>query len=452
MIKILVIDDDKFEREGVIYLLNKLFGKLGDRQDYYIKDIRNGRIALELLEKEYFHIVITDIKMPIMDGMVFLERAIQIRDDITYIIYSGYSDFEYAKKAMHLNVMDFLVKPVKETEFNEVMKQAILKVNIKFKEKMRYKLLSLYYKKEPLYKVKSDILCNIKGKLVYIPFDKRNLESYTESLERLGENNIIVNLEEKGKMMWLCGSCSKEDNIENNIRYIFAGLEGAFIVSKKISSIDDLESQYLQILDMGNRIAINERFTVLHYKDIKDISMRQEKSIPFFDGDIFNVLCFLKENKFFTIDMKKDLIRCIKEEIDIFDIERLEKIILNSKYISDIEEYFKDYNNNEVVIKVKNYINKNYMNDISVGDIAESIFLNPGYLCTLFKKETGLTIINYIMEYRIRKSMELLKIRELKISDISIRVGYKNISYFNSIFRQKTGFTPNQYRKRIYEN
>ena len=104
MIKILVVDDDKFEREGLIYLLNKLFEKLNHShiEEFSIKDLRNGRLALEALERENFDIVITDIKMPVMDGMAFLERASKLRPNITYIIYSGFNDFENAKKAIQV--------------------------------------------------------------------------------------------------------------------------------------------------------------------------------------------------------------------------------------------------------------------------------------------------------------------------------------------------------------
>lgn len=446
MIKILVVDDDKFERDGIIYLLNRLGEKY--TYDYYIKDVRNGRLALDLLEKENFDIVITDIKMPVMDGISFLEKAIKIREDIIYIIYSGYNDFEYAKKAMHLNVMDFLVKPVKEVEFNEIIKKAILKVYSKIKESIRYKLLSLYYKRDSLYKINFNFLHSIKGRLLYVPTDKRSLDIYAERLEKLDKQNTIINIEDKGKIIWLNEKCSKKENIENNIRYIFSGLDEIFIVSKKILSVEDLEKQYVKILEYGDKIAVRDSMFILYVRDIDAIESKQGE----FNEEIFDSLKYLSEKNFLTLNMKKYIFSNIDTNL-IKNKENFEKIILESKNINEIEDFLKNYkNDNEIIVKVKSYISKNYMKDILIGDIADSIFLNSGYLCTLFKKETGNTLINYITEYRLKKAMELLKIKEMKISEISLQVGYSNISYFNSIFRKKTGLTPKEYRKKIYEN
>ena len=66
--KCLIIDDDKFERDGLVYLLRQMgFG-------LEFIDVKNGRLGLEVLAKENIDIVITDIKMPVMDGMTFWGR------------------------------------------------------------------------------------------------------------------------------------------------------------------------------------------------------------------------------------------------------------------------------------------------------------------------------------------------------------------------------------------
>ena len=130
----------------------------------------------------------------------------------------------------------------------------------------------------------------------------------------------------------------------------------------------------------------------------------------------------------------------------------IKKNILKASYIFDIEENLNNINiDSELIVKVKDYISKNYMKDILVDDIAGYVFLNSSYLCTVFKREVGTTIVNYITNYRLNKAMEFLERKDIKIADIAKKVGYNNISYFNSIFRQKIGLTPNQYRKRELE-
>lgn len=129
--KCLIIDDDKFERDGLVYLLRQMgFG-------LEFIDVKNGRLGLEVLAKENIDIVITDIKMPVMDGMTFLEKANVMKPDAAYIIYSGYNDFVYAKQALSLNVLDFLVKPVDEEELDKVIRQALAAVQGKRQAEMQ---------------------------------------------------------------------------------------------------------------------------------------------------------------------------------------------------------------------------------------------------------------------------------------------------------------------------
>lgn len=110
--RVLLADDEKMEREGLRYL----FRRHGICAEF--AEASTGREALRLLKEEEFDLVITDIKMPEMDGLHFLSEACRAGGKRRYIIYSGYSDFEYAKKAIRLGVIDYLVKPVEEEEFS----------------------------------------------------------------------------------------------------------------------------------------------------------------------------------------------------------------------------------------------------------------------------------------------------------------------------------------------
>ncbi len=255
--KVLIVDDDKFERDGLRYLLNNISKELEELNidSFDIKDVRNGKLALELFRKEKFDIVITDIKMPVMDGMTFLEKAKDLGLKAVFIIYSGYDDFSYAKRALSLNVLDFLVKPIDEAEFERVMINAIIKVK----------------------------------------------KTHSEEME------ILL-----------------------------------------------------------------------------DEAMNEDSE----DGD-------------------------------------------------------------KIIYKVKKFISKNYGNDISVDDISDYVFLNSAYLCTIFKKSTGDTLIHYLTKYRMEKAKKFLEEKDLKISEVAKMVGYKNTSYFNMLFKKHTNKTPKQYRKEI---
>ena len=92
-------------------------------------------------------------------------------------------------------------------------------------------------------------------------------------------------------------------------------------------------------------------------------------------------------------------------------------------------------------------IEKHFFEDISVEWIADQIYLSSGYLSTIFKKETGQSVMQYITHCRLKRAEELLLTTNMKIIDISRTVGYDNPSYFGLIFRKNFGMTPLQMRQ-----
>ena len=83
----------------------------------------NGKNAVEKLKNEDFDIVITDIKMPIMTGIELAGWIYQNKPDTKVIIVSGYSDFEYARKALEYKVFDYLLKPISKDKVQTSLKE-----------------------------------------------------------------------------------------------------------------------------------------------------------------------------------------------------------------------------------------------------------------------------------------------------------------------------------------
>jgi len=75
--------------------------------------------------------------------------------------------------------------------------------------------------------------------------------------------------------------------------------------------------------------------------------------------------------------------------------------------------------------------------------------INKCYFCSIFKKETGLTFINYLNSYKIEKSKELLKNTNLSLLDIALSVGFNNQSYYSTVFKKITCKTPLEFREEI---
>ena len=101
----------------------------------------------------------------------------------------------------------------------------------------------------------------------------------------------------------------------------------------------------------------------------------------------------------------------------------------------------------ESVLHIQQYIEQHLAEEISRSTLAESFGFNPEYLSTMFKKETGDTLSEYIQKKRLSVARKLLLQTNLPISLISQSCGYETLSYFSTVFRQKTGMSPREYRK-----
>ncbi|OUM95185.1 MAG: AraC family transcriptional regulator [Thermobacillus sp. ZCTH02-B1] len=94
------------------------------------------------------------------------------------------------------------------------------------------------------------------------------------------------------------------------------------------------------------------------------------------------------------------------------------------------------------------YIERRYAEPIRLGDLASAVSMSEAYFCRLFKRITAATPVEYINLYRVRQAAILLRSTDRKITDIALEVGFRNLSYFNTVFRQRFGCTPTEYRRR----
>lgn len=106
-------------------------------------------------------------------------------------------------------------------------------------------------------------------------------------------------------------------------------------------------------------------------------------------------------------------------------------------------------NNSPCVTRAIKYIEKNYTNEISIEELCKELNINKCYFCSVFKKETGYTFINYLNLYKIEKSKELLKNPNLSLLDIALSVGFNNQSYYSTVFKKVTSKTPLEFREEI---
>ncbi len=173
--KLLIIDDEAGSREVIKILIN--LNTIGFDE---ILEADNGRSGMAMIEKHKPDVIITDMKMPEMDGISLLEALDKSSEKFRIIVISGFSDFEYTRAAIRTKVIDYILKPVKKEELIVILKKAMKDINadtIRKPDKNELKLLTDFF---------SDNQANDNV------LTKDLIESYLDQEENDGDNNYLI--------------------------------------------------------------------------------------------------------------------------------------------------------------------------------------------------------------------------------------------------------------------
>lgn len=158
--------------------------------------------------------------------------------------------------------------------------------------------------------------------------------------------------------------------------------------------------------------------------------------------DMISKILYEKEHTLYDME---DMIICYLKEL-IIKLVRMEKL----EYImSSQPSGFRIQLENSIVQKAIDYIHRNISKKIAIPDIANSIPVSPTYLSSVFKKYSGLTIVQYMNEYRLEHSKELIRTTGLNLTELSEQLGFSTVHYFSSQFKKRYGISPSDYAKSI---
>lgn len=245
-------------------------------------------------------------------------------------------------------------------------------------------------------------------------------------------------------------------------------LEFCFILSGEIShtiynKTSILKENNFFIVDFG----VSHKFTTLQNSKCSLINILFKPSFIDYtlsnSSNFYNVLSckkiglFLSENdkhlikhiytdttgaiKNLALDMKKEFSEMA------FGWERKLKCDLISLFIHMARYICPISGSNTSTSNILLYINQHYNENLTLETIARKFHLNPSYLCTKLKKETGLSFIQYMQKTRIANACRLLSMTNMRVSEICTSIGYDDIKYFEKIFRKYTTQNPISYRK-----
>lgn len=152
-----------------------------------------------------------------------------------------------------------------------------------------------------------------------------------------------------------------------------------------------------------------------------------------------------------------ELMDTLKKTIKQIEAKKRTDIITQkiqvTEFLGDVRaDLLEDYANSKLSIylrKAMEYINLHYMEEITVKEVANELYISESYLTKLFKQEITITFIDYLTQVRIRNSIELLRNINLPIYEISDRVGYKDYRYYSQVFKKLIGISPKEYQKKL---
>lgn len=127
-------------------------------------------------------------------------------------------------------------------------------------------------------------------------------------------------------------------------------------------------------------------------------------------------------------------------------IQGMEPEVLGQEYMAE------NLRMNAVAESIRVYIEKHYMEDIALQDVAAAMNYSDSYFCKLFKQCFDKSFVSYLTWFRIERAKELLSDILVNVKDVSINVGYRDSNYFTKVFKRMVGVTPSEYRLQVLQN
>ncbi len=434
---------------------------------------KDGREASHMLSQYNPDIVITDISMPLVSGIQLLEQARKDGNSSRFIFITGFDEFSYALSALKNRASDYLLKPVDPVLLLEALEKAYTEI---ITEQKQQKALCAYGN----LKDASLLYQMLSGTSNIIQECSPTLQQILEQIENL-RALLVYNPPD------IIHTLQTAYFLPNGLYLYFIKPGGMEIIQKLTSEHSYLAlGNPLKDLDSLRSCFPKLRRTLLHRLFTPSIHIYYLSEIqknPAIPSD------FSKQNRELLEQHQTSKLRnLIPEEVQAIEsphsLERytaslvslfrdfasgnqgfpwqaysplwiLERFKNRSDYIEYMQTaldslYTENYDTSlPLVERIKEFLSSYYsQNGITLETIGMRVFAHPNYVSTRFKKETGMTVIAYLTELRLKKAKILLETTKLSCSQISYLVGFQDQSYFSRCFKKQYRCPPTSYQTR----
>lgn len=499
MYNVLLVDDEPFITEGLIDAVDwSAFGL------EVVGSADNGKRALELLRQVPADVLITDISMPVMDGLTLIRQARELLPALKVIILSGYNEFDYLKEGMRLGIENYLLKPVNFEELRSTLGATADKLNAARPERafgedeigiLRDNVMKRWLTGRigPAELAERLVMLGIGAMKPYsaaaiIRFSGDEGDAYEETARALaGEEDVVLFRDTEGDdAIAAFGMDDPELGrklAEKKLLALAEAGEGRIRVAlggaKPTAAAGESYEQARRALQLF-LIAPDRR-----YIDCDSLPSASAISLPegVLEWDAY-ARDFVAKDKpellrrigadFAAIRAAADPMRARGAAVELIIRMKLETDKLNrpdaaeayrsaldlavgAESPGELEEAvtaaatysvdsFAGEDMSPVVKQVLRHIQEHYAEPMTLKSLGQMYHIHPNYLGQLFHKQTGETFADYINKYRIGKAKELLLESPLKVNEIARQVGYWEIGYFYKQFKKHVGIVPSEYK------
>lgn len=399
MLKIVIVDDEPKIRRGLKTLIASAtldMEVVGEAED--------GEMALEVAKELRPDILLVDICMPFLNGLQFIEQLQSVAKDCIIIVITGHDEFAYAQKAIKLQVFDYLLKPVFGEQLVPVLQRAEQEL-LNSRRQNEYLTWANQETKKNLPLLRQNFYKNwVNGQLreEYIATQLNFLEIDLPSV-----SGVIV--------LKVAGQFTKGQLLKDWDRDLLL-----FSIENIYREILEQWQPYIMFHDDNDNLIV---ITPIHnlgewYELSADLQQRVEE--------------YLQQVVIIAQRPVTDLMTCISATYHELLLELNRKasytpiVLLSQKHI---ETYY-------------------YKEDLSLQELADTIQISPTYLSRLLKNEIGVSFIEYLIQVRVEKAIQIMSDPTVKLYEVAQRVGYNNQHYFSTAFKKVVGLSPAEYRKK----
>ena len=495
---LLVDDEDDVQKQ----LLNAV-----DWPEYGFESVliaHDGLTACDILCRQHVDLMITDIRMPNMDGIALLRHVREKHPHVRCIVLSSYSDFQYAREAILLGVENYLLKPFNVVELDYSIRKSMDNISSQ-KQVLHNLFLENILGRWVTGDISPDELCE-RAKHVHVntylrnycvaimkPRNRASMNAFLgrvfSSLQASCEVYHFVNHDGQHVSIFGGHNIHQKDIAEafTRVSKEFPQAEFYAAIGSITENYDTVHQSYQSALDClyANSLSsgqcvfvangsVSGTLTDFHINTIieylKTNPEEAEKSnLQALFHEIFGGFAgwSLNELNAFidSLVVRISLQLCSSGLINASEKESISNNIYHFEELPPEQELYDWFNNilllsqalmrkhtNQLspsVLLAMQYISDNYAEYATIKDFCNRYNMNASYLGLLFKKETGVYFKDYINQVRISHAIHLIKTSKLKIMDICKAVGFSYPSYFVLCFKKQTGLSPTQYKQML---